>query len=58
MAPRPLDSLRYRGDAPQKHLFTQSKTAVKDKNICVTGQIEEYKGKPQIILTDAQQLKV
>lgn len=29
-----------------------------EKNICVTGKIVTYKGKPQIIVTDEQQLVV
>jgi DNA/RNA endonuclease YhcR with UshA esterase domain len=29
----------------------------KDNNICVTGKVEEYHGKPEIILTDPQQIK-
>jgi micrococcal nuclease len=27
------------------------------RQICVTGKIEEYHGKPEIILTDPQQIK-
>ena len=29
-----------------------------DKNICVTGKIEDYNGKPEIIVTQPQQVKV
>jgi hypothetical protein len=28
-----------------------------DKHICVTGKIEDYNGKPQIIVTEPQQIK-
>jgi hypothetical protein len=28
-----------------------------DKNICVTGKIEDYNGKPEIIVTEPQQIK-
>jgi hypothetical protein len=30
----------------------------KDKDICVTGKIEEYHGKPEIILTDPKQIAI
>jgi hypothetical protein len=30
----------------------------KDKEICVTGKIEDYRGKPEIVLTDPQQIKL
>lgn len=30
---------------------------LKDKDICITGKIEEYKGKPQIVLQDPGQIK-
>jgi hypothetical protein len=29
-----------------------------DKDICVTGKIEDYNGKPEIIVTEPQQIKV
>jgi len=28
-----------------------------EKDICVTGKIEDYNGKPQIVVTDPQQIK-
>lgn len=30
----------------------------KDKDTCVTGKIQDYEGKPEIIVTDPQQLKL
>ena len=32
--------------------------AFKDKNICVTGTIIDYKGKPEIAVTDPAQIKI
>ncbi|HKE25739.1 MAG TPA: hypothetical protein VKB88_25445 [Bryobacteraceae bacterium] len=29
-----------------------------DKNVCVTGKIEDYNGKPEIVLTHPQQIKL
>jgi hypothetical protein len=33
-------------------------TELKGKRICVTGKIEQYRGKPEIVLHDPSQLKV
>jgi DNA/RNA endonuclease YhcR with UshA esterase domain len=30
----------------------------KDKDVCVTGKIQDYKGKPEIILAEPSQIKV
>ncbi len=30
----------------------------KDKNVCVTGKIELYKGKPQIIVDNPERIKI
>lgn len=38
--------------------FGQPELDLLNKNICVTGLIEGYKGKPEIILGDPEQLKV
>jgi len=38
--------------------FGQPETELKDKRICVTGKIEEYRGTPEITLRDRSQLKV
>ena len=29
-----------------------------DKQVCVTGEIKEFRGKPQIIVTDSTQVKI
>ena len=29
-----------------------------DKDVCVTGQIRDYNGKPEIVLTESQQIKL
>jgi micrococcal nuclease len=44
----PADS-RSKFDAPEKSL--------KDKDVCVTGKIQDYHGKPEIIVTGPEQLK-
>jgi hypothetical protein len=36
--------------------FGTPETALRGKRICVTGQISEYHGKPEIVLTDPSQL--
>ena len=36
--------------------FGSPETALRGKRICVTGQISEYRGKPEIVLTDPSQL--
>jgi len=38
--------------------FGQPETELKDKRICVTGLIEQYRGTPEITLRDRSQLKV
>jgi hypothetical protein len=36
--------------------FGTPETSLRGKRICVTGQISEYSGKPEIVLTDPSQL--
>ena len=36
--------------------FGSPETALRGKRICVTGQISDYRGKPEIVLTDPSQL--
>jgi hypothetical protein len=36
--------------------FGTPETALRGKRICVTGQISDYHGKPEIVLTDPSQL--
>lgn len=38
--------------------FGEPEKTLKDKKICVTGKIETYEGKPQIVVTDPSQVKV
>jgi micrococcal nuclease len=45
----------WEADRPK---FGQPETELKDKRICVTGKIEEYRGTPEITLRDRSQLKV
>ena len=36
--------------------FGSPETALRDKRICVTGQIRRYRGRPEIVLRDPSQL--
>jgi DNA/RNA endonuclease YhcR with UshA esterase domain len=36
--------------------FGTPETSLKDKHICVTGKIQEYRGVPEIIVNDPKQL--
>jgi DNA/RNA endonuclease YhcR with UshA esterase domain len=36
--------------------FGTPETLLRGKRICVTGQISDYRGKPEIVLTDPSQL--
>ena len=44
--------------AENRSKFGTPEKDYKDKDICVTGKIEDYHGKPEIVLTDPQQIKV
>lgn len=37
--------------------FGTPETALKGRRVCATGKIEEYRGVPEIVLADPQQLK-
>ena len=43
------------GDDRKK--FGEPEVAYKDKKICVTGKIEEYRGSPQIVARDPKQIE-
>ena len=43
----------YRDDRSK---FGTPETSLSGKRICVTGQISDYRGKPEIVLTDPNQL--
>ncbi len=36
--------------------FGTPETALRGKRVCVTGQISDYQGKPEIVLTEPSQL--
>ena len=38
--------------------FGKPEVTYRDKNICVTGQVQSYKGAAEIIATDPQQIRV
>jgi DNA/RNA endonuclease YhcR with UshA esterase domain len=42
------------GDNRQK--FAAPESSLRGKRICVTGQISDYQGKPEIVITDPNQL--
>ena len=53
--PNELLTIVIKGDDRKK--FTEApETAFKGKKVCVTGQIIDYKGKPEIIVTDPAQI--
>jgi len=43
--------------AENRSKFGTPEKDYKGRTICVTGKIQEYRGKPEIILTDPQQIK-
>ena len=54
--PNELLTLVIKGDDRKK--FTSApEESFKGKKVCVTGQIIEYKGKPEIMITDPAQIK-
>jgi DNA/RNA endonuclease YhcR with UshA esterase domain len=55
--PEELLTLLIKGD-DRKKFKNPPETDLKGKKICVTGQIIDYKGKPEIVITDPDQIKV
>jgi hypothetical protein len=49
-------TLVIKGD-DRKKFKTPPEEAFKEKKVCITGQIVDYKGKPEIIITDPAQIK-
>jgi DNA/RNA endonuclease YhcR with UshA esterase domain len=49
----PFTAVIFGSDRPK---FGTPETALRGKRICVTGQIRDYRGKPEIILSDPSQL--
>ena len=45
----------FPGDRPK---FGTPENGLAGKQVCVTGKIEMFRGKPQIVLTDPKQLAV
>ena len=54
--PNELLTLVIKGD-DRKKFKTPPEEAFKGKKVCITGQIIDYKGKPEIVITDPDQLK-
>ena len=54
--PNELLTLVIKGD-DRKKFTTAPEDAFKGKKVCITGQIIEYKGKPEIMITDPEQIK-
>jgi DNA/RNA endonuclease YhcR with UshA esterase domain len=55
--PNELLTLFIKGD-DRKKFKTPPEEAFKGKKVCVTGQVIDYKGKPEIIITDTAQIKL
>jgi DNA/RNA endonuclease YhcR with UshA esterase domain len=55
--PNQLLTIIIWGEARKKFEF-KPEEVYKDKQICTTGRITEYKGKPQIVITTPEQLKI
>src|SRR5215472_15655436 len=53
-APHAVFTAVIYGDARSK--FGTPETSLRGKHVCVTGQISDYHGKPEIVLTDPSQL--
>ena len=54
--PNELLTLVIKGD-DRKKFTTAPEDAFKGKKVCITGQIIDYKGKPEIMITDPEQIK-
>lgn len=49
----PFTAVIFGDDRPK---FGTPETSLRGKRICVTGQISDYHGRPEIVLTDPRQL--
>jgi DNA/RNA endonuclease YhcR with UshA esterase domain len=49
----PFTAVIFGGDRPK---FGAPETSLNGKRICVTGQIQDYRGRPEIIVRDPRQL--
>ena len=54
--PHELLTLVIKGN-DRKKFKTAPEDAFKGKKVCITGQIIDYKGKPEIVITDPEQIK-
>jgi DNA/RNA endonuclease YhcR with UshA esterase domain len=54
--PNELLTLIIKG-ADRKKFKTAPEDTFKGKKVCITGQIIDYKGKPEIVITDPEQIK-
>jgi len=55
--PDELLTLIIKGD-DRKKFKTPPEEELKGKKVCITGQIIDYKGKPEIVITDPEQIKM
>jgi DNA/RNA endonuclease YhcR with UshA esterase domain len=55
--PNELLTLYIKGD-DRKKFKVAPEDALRGKNVCVTGKVIDYKGKPEIVITDPDQIKV
>ena len=55
--PNELLTLLIKGD-DRKKFKDAPEESLKGKKVCITGQIVDYKGKPEIIITDPAQIKL
>jgi DNA/RNA endonuclease YhcR with UshA esterase domain len=55
--PNELLTLFIKGDDRKKFKIAPEE-AFKGKKVCITGQIIDYKGKPEIVITDTLQIKL
>jgi DNA/RNA endonuclease YhcR with UshA esterase domain len=54
--PNELLTLVIKGD-DRKKFKAPPEDVLKGKNVCITGQVIDYKGKPEIMITDPEQIK-
>ena len=55
--PNELLVLIIRGD-DRKKFKTPPEEDFKNKKVCITGHVIDYKGKPEIVITDPEQIKL
>jgi micrococcal nuclease len=55
--PNELLTLIIKGD-DRKKFKAAPEEDLKGKKVCITGQLIDYKGKPEIVITDPEQIKV